>query len=265
MKELDALPQNVDYRTNTDVDLQLSSSKCRAFSTNTTESMVAFVKLPFTDNGGGLGRINMIKAREIAVHHSKTLMKQTDMAKGIIGIGPPVPLSHQKRNWYSDKVVDRETNPQFEHHWAWNHGPASGYDDPHNNRKFFHSIRLHATLPPTHTIRSRFSKTMNELKGISLPPKTTTPPVPPNVPAVEPTPAAQTAIESPPSIPLSVEQTPAAQTVVKDLPDDQINSNGKRPREEWACDVVGCGRTMKLSKDGGATDPIRKHIAKHDA
>jgi hypothetical protein len=227
LKELDLLPQNLEYFSKTDTDLQLSSIMFKAMSSNATEMMVGEVKKPFNSNGGGLGQINMLKGRDVFGQHAKTLKKQDDQAKGMIGKGPRVPISFSKRNWYNDQEVNVEINPEFAHHLIWNQEPAQGYVEPNHNRKFFESIRNHSVLPPTNPIRSFFSKKRTQLKGVSRP--------------------------------VSTETTPIVDAI-EYLP--QINSDNKRSRE-WVCCVDECGKKLKLSLLGKETTPIRNHIRFH--
>jgi hypothetical protein len=79
LKELDLLPQNLEYFANTDTDLQLSSIMFKSMSSNATEMMVGEVKRPFK-SGGGLGKINMLKGKDVHAQHAKTLMKFSDQA-----------------------------------------------------------------------------------------------------------------------------------------------------------------------------------------
>jgi hypothetical protein len=237
MRELDTLPQNIDYCANTDPALQIPSIIIKSLSSNATEMLVGEVKKPFKTNGGGLGVINMLKARDIKTQHAKTLMKQSDEAKGMIGEGPRVAISFSKRNWYNDKEVDINKNPEYEHHVIWNHGPEL-YVDPHHNRKFCESILNQSTLPHTSPIRKFFAKTIVQLKGVIRPASTET--------------ALVLSSESPIVV---ADETP---------PDVQINCNGKRTRDDWVCDVGDCGRKLKLSTTGKETLSIRKHKALHE-
>jgi hypothetical protein len=227
LKELDLLPQNLEYFANTDTDLQLSSIMFKSMSSNATEMMVGEVKRPFK-SGGGLGKINMLKGKDVHAQHAKTLMKFSDQAKGLIGLGPPVAISFRKRNWYNDQEVDININPEFDHHLAWNKGPESGYIEPNHNRKFFLSILNHSTLPPSNPIRTYFSKMRSQLRGVSRPAST------------------ETALVCVTPIETGVE-----------------NTAGVKRSRDWECCVDGCGKKLRLSKTLGETNPIRKHIESH--
>ena len=191
---------------------------------------------------------------DVLTHHFKTLTKFSDQAKGIIGEGPLVATSRKRLNWYTTAEVDTATNPEFEHHVAWNHGPDV-YVDEHANRKWMRRLNNSSTLPPTSPIRVFFSRKMERLKAI---------PRPANLPIENIQVGDRTATveiaEAPPVVEV-VEDQMAAEVVEDPLAISNI-AGDKRSRD-WFCNEKGCAKKLKLKTTGEMTIPILNHIKGH--